>query len=229
MKDLLKKLSRDELLELYVKHYPDDNNINRLNAPTLVARLMKAKLDDSDMKLLKSTQEQELIDEVEEKKDFFKQEVQKPQVDIKSMLPYDEDKGRLLTTHEIEQKAQTADAITLRNLVAKEKKKALETVIVEITPTDKRDIAAGKNCEIFITGNQYFTVTCAVPFGVPTEVPRCIAQVINETYSTRYVTLSEEEQKRRSFHPTTLAQRTKKFNLSVYSVEDFNKRRDILQ
>lgn len=238
MKDLLNKLSREDLKELYLKYYPDDvNNAKRYPGKVMVSRLAKVHFDEEDLALLKGTAEQELIDEVEDKESLFSQEVQKAEVtikdmpqdnDLKNMLPYDEEKNRLLTTQEIEMKANTANKKTLRHLISKEKAKALETVIVEVTPADKRDVALGKNCEVFSTGNMHFTVTCAVPFGTPTEVPKCIAQVINETYIYRYVYLDENEQKKRPYHPTTLRQRVKKYNLSVYTKEDFQKRKNIL-
>lgn len=84
----------------------------------------------------------------------------------------------------------------LRALVAEMRKKALETVIVTYSPNNTRDIEAGKTAETFFVENRYFQVAKVVPFNVPCEVPRCIAQNIQEALAPVYLRYEEDVARR---------------------------------
>lgn len=84
----------------------------------------------------------------------------------------------------------------LRQLVAEMRKKAMETVIVTYSPNNTRDIESGKSAETFFVENRYFQVAKVVPFNVPCEVPRCIAQNILEALAPVYFRYDEDVARR---------------------------------
>ena len=69
------------------------------------------------------------------------------------------------------------------------KKKAMETVIITVTPRSQRDQEVGKTAESFFFSNQFFSVGRVVPFNVPCEVPSCVASVIKESVAPVYTEL----------------------------------------
>lgn len=80
-----------------------------------------------------------------------------------------------------------------KKFVAAQRKKAMETVIVTINPANPRDIEMGKTAETFFIDNQHFQVAKVVPFNVPCEVPRCIADNIKEALAPIYFQYSNED------------------------------------
>lgn len=71
------------------------------------------------------------------------------------------------------------------------KKKALEKVVITVTPRSQRDVEAGKTAESFFFSNQFFSVGRVVPFNVPCEVPTCIANVIKESVAPTYTEIPQ--------------------------------------
>lgn len=71
------------------------------------------------------------------------------------------------------------------------KKKALEKVVITVTPRSQRDIEAGKTAESFFFSNQFFSVGRVVPFNIPCEVPTCIANVIKESVAPTYTEIPQ--------------------------------------
>lgn len=80
-----------------------------------------------------------------------------------------------------------------KKFVTEQRKKAMETVIVTINPANPRDIEIGKTAETFFVDNQHFQVAKVVPFNVPCEVPKCIADNIKEALAPIYFMYSNED------------------------------------
>lgn len=80
-----------------------------------------------------------------------------------------------------------------KKFVTEQRKKAMETVIVTINPANPRDIEMGKTAETFFIDNQHFQVAKVVPFNVPCEVPKCIADNIKEALAPVYFMYNNED------------------------------------
>lgn len=105
---------------------------------------------------------------------------------------------KAVVEQEIEQENKKASKQILSNddykkFVAAQRKAAMETVIVTITPNHPRDIEMGKTAETFFIDNQHFQVAKVVPFNVPCEVPKCIAENIKEALAPVYYQYSNED------------------------------------
>lgn len=105
---------------------------------------------------------------------------------------------KAVVEQEIEQENKKASKQILNNddykkFVAAQRKAAMETVIVTITPNHPRDIEMGKTAETFFIDNQHFQVAKVVPFNVPCEVPKCIAENIKEALAPVYYQYSNED------------------------------------
>ena len=60
---------------------------------------------------------------------------------------------------------------------------------------ERNDISMNKECETFTVENAYFSIGKVIPFNVPVEIPRCLAESIKEIKTHKVITLSEENQR----------------------------------
>lgn len=66
---------------------------------------------------------------------------------------------------------------SLADVMLRMRRKALEPVVVTITPLDTQELGLQKDAGVFSFTNQFFTKSVVVPYNVKQEVPRCIAEV----------------------------------------------------
>lgn len=217
MKELLQKLTRDELLDLGEKYI--NNFSNKTPNHIIVNQLIKIGISDED----KAWIEKLIIDEEANNlpsKDV--NNIHKPKVREEYTTEIDGEKV-MLSTNEINMKAKTKGNQTISNLVAEAKKKAKQMVIVHITPLSKEDISINKQAESFVTGNAYFTISYLVPFNVYVEVPLAIAEIIKEATCLNVVQLSQYEQKNTQFHPMAIGTMGRRYNVQIWTKEEFAK------
>lgn len=129
---------------------------------------------------------------LDEIKDFFNY--------IESSKEKSSKKPEVETTLETEVKQENKKASNqvltnddYKRFVAAQRKKAMDTVIITITPNHPRDIEMGKTAETFFIDNQHFQVAKVVPFNVPCEVPKCVADNILEAMAPVYYKYSNED------------------------------------
>jgi hypothetical protein len=219
MKDLLKKLSLEELRELGQKYLQDYSK--KLNGAALVNKLVARGIDDDDIAWIKeATMSKEEVVEEEVKQQAIKQEVQKPQPTIS----YEHD-GVLLSTAQMEAQAKLKGQQEVAYLVAQAKKEAMKTVIAYVSPLAREDLSINKTAEAFITGNAYFTISCVVPFNVYVEIPKCIAESIREIRMPIITELSAEQAARYPNQPAALYRQGKRYNIQIMPKNVFEQQR----
>lgn len=222
MKDLLKKLSLEELRELGQKYLPDYSK--KLNGNALINKLCSKGIDESDLAWIKqsTTTEQELrMDEQKQEIVQGRAEVVKPSTTIS----YEQD-GVMLSTAQMEAKARLKGEQEVAYLVANAKKEAEKTVIAYVSPLSREDLSIGKTAEAFMTGNAYFTISCVVPFNVYVEIPKCIAQCIKETQMPIITELTSDQALRFPNQPSSVFRLGAKYNIQVMSVKAFEEQRN---
>lgn len=217
MKDLLKRLSLEELRELGQKYLNDYSK--KLNGAALVNKLAARGIDDDDIKWIKQSVYTEAEDEREEKLQTQTQ-VQKPQTTV-----HYEHEGVLLSSAQMEARAKLQGEQEVAYLVAQAKKEASKTVIAYVSPLSREDLSIGKTAEAFITGNAYFTISCVVPFNVYVEIPKCIAECIRETRMPIITELTTEQAMRFPNQPSAVHRLGNKYNIQVMSVKAFEEQR----
>lgn len=218
MKELLKKLSLEELRELGQKYLADYSN--KFSSTILIAKLSARGIDDEDLKWIKASTTNE---EERAKEEAMSQPVVKPQASIQ----YEND-GVLLSSAQMEAKAKLKGEQEIAYLVAQAKKEAEKTVIAYVAPLAREDLSIGKTAEAFITGNAYFTISCVVPFNVYVEIPKCIAECIKETTMPIITELSNEQASRFPNHPASVYSIGRKYNIQVMSKKAFEEQRELL-
>lgn len=219
MKDLLNKLSLEELRELGQKYLKDYST--RLNSKALVAKLASKGIDQEDVEWVKQsvyTNEERAMEEQVKKQEV----VQKPVANIS----YEND-GVLLSSAQMEARAKLQGEQEVAYLVAQAKKEASKTVIAYVSPLSREDLSIGKTAEAFITGNAYFTISCVVPFNVYVEIPKCIAECIRETRMPIITELTTEQAMRFPNQPSAVHRLGQKYNIQVMSVKAFEEQRQM--
>ena len=219
MKDLLNKLSLEELRELGQKYLKDYST--RLNSKALVAKLASKGIDQEDVEWIKQsvyTNEERAMEEQVKKQEV----VQKPVANIS----YEND-GVLLSSAQMEARAKLQGEQEVAYLVAQAKKEASKTVIAYVSPLSREDLSIGKTAEAFITGNAYFTISCVVPFNVYVEIPKCIAECIRETRMPIITELTTEQAMRFPNQPAAVHRLGQKYNIQVMSVKAFEEQRQM--
>ena len=219
MKDLLNKLSLEELRELGQKYLKDYST--RLNSKALVAKLVSKGIDQEDVKWIKEsvyTNEEKAKEEQVKKQEV----IQKPVANIS----YEND-GVLLSSAQMEARAKLQGEQEVAYLVAQAKKEASKTVIAYVSPLSREDLSIGKTAEAFITGNAYFTISCVVPFNVYVEIPKCIAECIRETKMPIITELTTEQAMRFPTQPSAVHRLGQKYNIQVMSVKAFEEQRQM--
>lgn len=212
MKDLLAKLTRDELIDLGHKYI--ENFSSKSPNHILIKQLLKAEFDEEDKAWL------EKLNIDNEAENLPNKNVQNVEKTNTNTAFYDEN-GNLLSTSEIEQKANAKGKAEISAIIAEAKRKANKMVIVHITPLSKEDISMNKSAELFVTGNSYFTISTLVPFNVYVEVPRAIAEVAKEATCLNVVSLNQFEQNSRKYKPIALGNMSRKYNVQVWTKEEF--------
>lgn len=219
MKDLLNKLSLEELRELGQKYLKDYST--RLNSKALVAKLASKGIDQEDVEWVKQsvyTNEERAMEEQVKKQEV----VQKPVANISY-----ENNGVLLSSAQMEARAKLQGEQEVAYLVAQAKKEASKTVIAYVSPLSREDLSIGKTAEAFITGNAYFTISCVVPFNVYVEIPKCIAECIRETRMPIITELTTEQAMRFPNQPSAVHRLGQKYNIQVMSVKAFEEQRQM--
>lgn len=215
MKELLKKLSLEELRELGQKYLTDYST--RLNVTSLVAKLASKGIDEEDIKWIK----QSALTETE--KEMVQKQQEPVQVPVTN-VSY-EHNGVLLSSAQMEARAKLQGEQEVAYLVAQAKKEASKTVIAYVSPLSREDLSIGKTAEAFITGNAYFTISCVVPFNVYVEIPKCIAECIRETKMPIITELTTEQAMRFNNQPSAVHRLGAKYNIQVMSVKAFEEQR----
>lgn len=174
MTEYLDKLNRATLMKLYTQlGAKDKGNHATQTKATLIEWLVQEGVTQEQCEAVLGNTETE-TKEVESKQESNT----KVTVDITEIDP---------------DKLKTAYANNDRNALLKfqneAKKKAMETVIITVTPRSQRDQEVGKTAESFFFSNQFFSVGRVVPFNVPCEVPSCVANVIKESIAPVYTEL----------------------------------------
>lgn len=218
MKELLQKLSLEELRELGLKYLSDYST--RLNATALIAKLVAKGINEDDLKWIKAST-------ITEEEKITEQAMSKPVVKPQASIQYEND-GVLLSSAQMEAKAKLKGEQEVAHLVAQAKKEAEKTVIAYVAPLSREDLSIGKTAEAFITGNAYFTISCVVPFNVYVEIPKCIAECIRETTMPIITELSNDQASRFPNHPASVYSIGKKYNIQVMSKKAFEEQRELL-
>lgn len=220
MKDLLKKLSLEELRELGQKYLHDYSK--KLNGNALVNKLVARGIDDADMQWIKeiAMSSEEKVAEANMQQ-AAKQEVQR----IEPKIAVEQD-GVYLTTAQVEAQTKLRGEQELAYLVAQAKKEASKTVIAYVSPLAREDLSINKTAEAFITGNAYFTISCVVPFNVYVEIPKCIAESIRETKMPIITELTAEQAARYPNQPASVFRQGKRYNIQITPKKIFEEQRD---
>lgn len=214
MKQMLSKLTRNELIELGYKYIEGFHT--QQPSKTIIHKLASVKFDEEDLAWI------EKLNAAEEAEALPSQDVsnvQKPEI----REEYVNEDGQLLSTTEIEQKAISKGKREISSIVAEAKRKANKMVIVHITPLSREDLSINKTAELFVTGNAYFSLSVIVPFNVYVEVPLAIAQVAKEATCLNVIPLSKYEQNNRQFHPMAIGSMGRKYNVQIWTKEEFAK------
>lgn len=218
MKELLQKLSLEELRELGLKYLSDYSN--RLNGNAIIAKLVAKGINEDDLKWIKAST-------ITEEEKITEQAMSKPVVKPQASIQYEND-GVLLSSAQMEAKAKLKGEQEVAHLVAQAKKEAEKTVIAYVAPLSREDLSIGKTAEAFITGNAYFTISCVVPFNVYVEIPKCIAECIRETTMPIITELSNDQASRFPNNPASVYSIGKKYNIQVMSKKAFEEQRELL-
>ena len=231
MKDKLKALTREELQELGQKYLPDYST--KLNNLALISKLASRQLDQEDISWINQAYQGTMLDKANEEaeaKQTSKTTSDDTSVKIAKVLTnyLDEETGRPLTSKELEAKQKHNQQVSWAEQVAKAKRAANETVIAYVTPLSKEDLSMQKTCEAFITGNAYFSVSAVVPFNVYVEIPKAIAKIIRETTCPQITELSDFQRNQLPYKPIASIQNIRKYNIQVYTHEQFEAMRKTL-
>ena len=112
------------------------------------------------------------------------------------------------------QKKQVDAEVAHREMVQATKKAAMETRIVTVTSTDKRDNDV-MTSEYVAVENQYFSIAKYVPLDIAVELEVCLINVLKEVY----ITLHKDEiiDGRRTGNKIPMS--VKKFNISYEEIK----------
>lgn len=208
LKDLLNKQDKAVLVKIaeLTDNEFDSEKYNKFNVRTLASKIESTDRDIDDIN------------------DMLKTFGGIPLEDLESSESNEEELSegigtKMTTTKKMQSEAQNNANLQVRLYVSEAKKKALETVIVTVTPLDPRDIACNKECEAFTIENQYFAVGKVVPFNQPCEVERCIAELIRDTKIIKNIPNNPEEVKKTGKYSRQVV--SPKYNIVINDKETF--------
>lgn len=193
MKELIKTLNREDLINFLQAYTADKEELLKLNTKVLLGRITKLELTDEDISIrlqeIGYNPQQEQEQETKQDKVIEKE--------VKNTQVY----------------SSNSQELQLRQLVAQQRRRAEELVVISVTSNDPNDISINKECVAVNIENEHFAIGYLVPLNIPVEVPRCIYEYLRDTYMLRPRTLSPEEQVKQK--KTYELVHINKYNISV--------------
>lgn len=224
--ELLKHQSKEVLLklaEISDASY-DKDTYNKFNTKTLASRILKTDRTIDEINDMLKTFGGIPLEELEEMEELAGRVIENIQNDETES----KDIGTSLTeVKKLQSKSHNNEQLNLRRLIKDAKEKAFQTVIVTVTPADPRDIETKKECEAFSIENQYFKVSRVVPFNIPCEVEKCIAQLIKDTKYVKNIVNTPSQVKETLMYSRQVM--VPKYNITINDVNTFidSKRRGL--
>lgn len=171
MKDLLNKQPKEVLVKIAKQVFDGEDllKVDSFNTQTLVSRITKIVEDEAS-----GYNEEDINRMIVEATAVKKEE---PKVEKK-----EEQSATISTPQDLTNKAVASAKADLLRLQKEQKKRALELVVVNVTPRDKRDISIGKKGEVVSIENQFFALSKFIPFNNPVEIPRCVAENLADIF-----------------------------------------------
>lgn len=183
-KELLGNLDKELLINFFANFLSEPQEIEdlkKLNTKSLISKISKLAISDEEFKTtfrIIGVDVDELITQLGIEEDT--ESNSNTSIPTEGLDP--------------KQKSAIASELALRELMKTQRDRALEPVIISVSPNSENDISMGKNAEVISVENQYFSKTLLVPFNTPVEVPRCIYENIRDARISKVHNLSESEQ-----------------------------------
>lgn len=183
-KELLGNLDKELLINFFSNFLSEPQEIEdlkKLNTKSLVSKISKLDISDEEFKTtfkIIGVDVDELITELGIEEDT--ESNSNTSIPTEGLDP--------------KQKSAIASELALRQLMKTQRDRALEPVIISVSPNSENDISMGKNAEVISVENQHFGKALLVPFNKPVEVPRCIYENIRDARIAKVHNLSESEQ-----------------------------------
>lgn len=184
-KELLGNLDKELLINFFANFLSEPQEIEdlkKLNTKSLVSKISKLDISDEEFKTtfrIIGVDVDELITELG-------LEEENTESNSNTSIPTE--------GLDPKQKSAIASELALRQLMKTQRDRALEPVIISVSPNSENDISMGKTAEVISVENQYFGKALLVPFNKPVEVPRCIYENIRDARISKVHNLSESEQ-----------------------------------
>ncbi|ENT5893245.1 hypothetical protein ACFD86_001623 [Campylobacter coli] len=183
-KELLGNLDKELLINFFANFLSEPQEIEdlkKLNTKSLISKISKLDISDEEFKTtfkIIGVDIDELITELGIEEDT--ESNSNTSIPTEGLDP--------------KQKSAIASELALRQLMKTQRDRALEPVIISVSPNSENDISMGKTAEVISVENQYFSKALLVPFNKPVEVPRCIYENIRDARISKVHNLSESEQ-----------------------------------
>ncbi|ECW7644286.1 hypothetical protein F3667_01885 [Campylobacter coli] len=183
-KELLGNLDKELLINFFANFLSEPQEIEdlkKLNTKSLISKISKLDISDEEFKTtfkIIGVDVDELITELGIEEDT--ESNSNTSIPTEGLDP--------------KQKSAIASELALRQLMKTQRDRALEPVIISVSPNSENDISMGKTAEVISVENQYFSKSLLVPFNKPVEVPRCIYENIRDARISKVHNLSESEQ-----------------------------------
>ncbi|EAL4587035.1 hypothetical protein NON42_001170 [Campylobacter coli] len=183
-KELLGNLDKELLINFFANFLSEPQEIEdlkKLNTKSLISKISKLDISDEEFKTtfkIIGVDVDELITELGIEEDT--ESNSNTSIPTEGLDP--------------KQKSAIASELALRQLMKTQRDRALEPVIISVSPNSENDISMGKTAEVISVENQYFSKALLVPFNKPVEVPRCIYENIRDARISKVHNLSESEQ-----------------------------------
>lgn len=219
MKSYLQSLKRNELVKLYANFGANQSirsNIIKHKNNQLIEALVEEQVLTIDT--AQACLNKETTNEVVQAKKTA-EVIANPSEEIESIETFKQDKIESTDDMIISKKIANQNQ-NLRELAAKMKEEALETIVVKISPINDTDIRAkGKNSEVIMVANQFFSVAKAVPFNVKCELPKCIVKVAQEAVAPVYTPFDDMDVRKKTGR-LGIYSLAPKYNVIVYGKTD---------
>ncbi|EHZ2023223.1 hypothetical protein K5K75_001419 [Campylobacter coli] len=183
-KELLGNLDKELLINFFANFLSEPQEIEdlkKLNTKSLISKISKLDISDEEFKTtfrIIGVDVDELITELGIEEDT--ESNSNTSIPTEGLDP--------------KQKSAIASELALRQLMKTQRDRAMEPVIISVSPNSENDISMGKTAEVISVENQYFSKALLVPFNKPVEVPRCIYENIRDARISKVHNLSESEQ-----------------------------------
>jgi len=211
MLDYLKSLKRNDLIKLYA-NFGTNPEIKKSLMKNKNEALVNSLVDEQVLTIetAKSFLVKDNTKAVEEAKKTA-DVISNPPVEIESIQSNQEETKDIIIAKRVSNQAQE-----VRDLANKLKEEAMETLVVKISPISDNDIRTkGKNSEVIMFANQYFSLAKAVPFNVKCELPRCIVKIAQEAVSPVYIPFEDMDTRKKTGR-MGVYQLAPKYNVVVY-------------